>query len=39
MGAFESAVDIHDATVTLRILTQDAKGNRLLVAEIKRVRT
>ena len=35
MGAFESAVDIDDATVTLRILTQDAKGNRLPVAEIK----
>ena len=35
MGAFESAVDINDATVTLLILTQDAKGNRLPVAEIK----
>ena len=35
MGAFEPAVDINDATVTLLILTQDAKGNRLPVAEIK----
>ena len=35
MGAFEPMVDVRETSVAFTILTQDAKGNRLPVAEIK----